>query len=167
MKKKKIENNLKELDELYNNAQTNKERIFFCKLALVELCGWIEITIDELILNSLKKQINDQTKIEKFNKEYLKRMYGFSYESNIRDMFIKVFGYHVLLDIEKCLNKRNNLKNLSKLLTDLKSKRDSYAHTYIYDFNPNSFEAPSMINGYFNDLIKLFAPLERKIKRIL
>ena len=45
-----IDKTLKELDKLYNQSTSQKKAIYFSKLALIELCGWIEETLDDIIL---------------------------------------------------------------------------------------------------------------------
>ncbi len=42
---------LNRLDRLYNESRTDDKKIFYSKLALIELCGWIEETMDDDVLN--------------------------------------------------------------------------------------------------------------------
>jgi hypothetical protein len=44
-----IENTLKELDRLYNKHTSLKKDIYYSKLAVIELCGWIEETCDAIV----------------------------------------------------------------------------------------------------------------------
>ena len=39
------------LDQLYNDPTADDKKIFYSKLALIELCGWIEETMDDDVLN--------------------------------------------------------------------------------------------------------------------
>jgi hypothetical protein len=38
------------------------EPFFFSKLAVLELCGWVEITVDDLILRAVKHRVKESLK---------------------------------------------------------------------------------------------------------
>jgi hypothetical protein len=45
-----ITSSFKFLDRKYRKATTSKELFFYSKLAIFELCGWIEESMDDIIL---------------------------------------------------------------------------------------------------------------------
>ena len=78
--------NLNELDKLYNgakNKENDKQAIYYSKLALLELCGWIEESMDDII----RRYSNPKLK-GKDNKEYLKM----TLSDVIMDLVIRVLG---------------------------------------------------------------------------
>lgn len=44
-----IKTNLKSLNHKYNRSKTRADPAYYSKLAIIELCGWIEISIDEML----------------------------------------------------------------------------------------------------------------------
>lgn len=52
-----IENSLKELQSLYDSASDASHKAYYSKLALMELCGWLEEVYDEILLDFSKTRI--------------------------------------------------------------------------------------------------------------
>lgn len=46
---------LKDLDRLFTKETDPKKQLFYSKLALMELCGWIEVTMDNIVEGVYKK----------------------------------------------------------------------------------------------------------------
>ena len=65
-----ITNSLNELDKLYNKAASQKKAIYFSKLALIELCGWIEETLDDIIQKHANRKLRNNC-----NKAYCSRIW--------------------------------------------------------------------------------------------
>ena len=79
------------LNKLYNRAIKDGDQDlqkFYSKLALLELCGWIEESMDNVV-QGIKRRLKDEK-----NKEYvdsiIKQNYGFGYEGNFRNMLMGV-----------------------------------------------------------------------------
>ena len=54
-----IKSTLEELDKLYNQASSQKKAIYFSKLALMELCGWIEESLDNIVIMHANRNLKD------------------------------------------------------------------------------------------------------------
>src|SRR5438105_2751847 len=90
--------NLRALDRSYRRAASPKEAQFFSKLAILELCGWIEESMDDVILRCARKHLNVAANRSYCEKEVVKRTYGFDYHYNFRFMLIRLLG---LIAVEK------------------------------------------------------------------
>jgi hypothetical protein len=44
-----ILNNLSTIEKLYNDSSSIKNSLFYSKLAILELCGWTEESMDDII----------------------------------------------------------------------------------------------------------------------
>ena len=54
-----IENNLDQLDKRYVKSKTSRDASYYSKLAILELCGWIEMSIDDCIVRSANRILKD------------------------------------------------------------------------------------------------------------
>lgn len=122
--------NLKALDYSYRHARTAKEAQFFAKLAILELCGWIEESMDEIILRCGRKHLKQTTNVKYCENDIVKRTYGFDYQSNFRSMLIRVLGLIVVERVESAIDSMVHTQMLSAL-SSLKQQRDSEAHTHL------------------------------------
>ncbi|EGO9583947.1 hypothetical protein B6A49_002059, partial [Escherichia coli] len=95
-----IHKTLKELDRLFTKETDPKKQLFYSKLALMELCGWIEVTMDNIIEGVCKKNITNPEHIKKIQNE-IKRNYNFHYEDNFKKMLAQVIGLSSIEKIEK------------------------------------------------------------------
>lgn len=93
-----IESTLIELDNLFNNSTSQKKYIYYAKLAIIELCGWIEETIDDIVHRHSNRNLKDTTNKKYCRDKIIKPNYGFQYNENIRPMLISLIG---LIEIEK------------------------------------------------------------------
>ena len=77
---------LKQLDEWYNelSAQSGDRPQLLSKLALLELCGWIEGEFDRLILKAEGGRLSDQKWL---TKDVVDKTNGFTYSNHLRKMF--------------------------------------------------------------------------------
>lgn len=160
-----IKQNLKELDNLYNKTTSLKKNNYYSKLALLELCGWIELSFDEIILSYGKKKLKD-TKNIKYLDVIVKKNSAFSYSSNIRPLLMNLIGIIQLEKIEKKLDQTGQLSILNSKLEDLKKLRNSAAHTYSKGTTA-TFTAPSMIiNDFHNVIVPIIINLRKEINRL-
>ena len=86
-----IEKNLEVLDEHFKRSRHNRDAIFASKLAILELCGWIEVSMDECIL-SASERVLKETKNIRFVENKVGRNYGFSYEDHFKPMLANLIG---------------------------------------------------------------------------
>ncbi len=158
-----IRDTLRELDNLYNNASSQKKLIYFSKLAILELCGWIEETLDDIII----KHSNRNLKLSE-NKIYCKDKivnpnYGFQYNTNIRPMLIKLIGLIQVEKLEKELEKTAQITLLKVNLGNLKRSRNEAAHTHLKGVT-RTYNAPSRTIADFNTICGILEIVDAELR---
>ncbi len=123
-----IEKNLRALDTRYRNSRGNKDADFASKLAMLELCGWIEEAMDDCILRASVRVLR-QERNRRFIEDRVDRTYGFEYNRHFKPMMINLVGIWGFEKINKSIDPAVNDKFVSAL-SSLKTIRDSLAHTY-------------------------------------
>jgi hypothetical protein len=130
---------------------SQRDAFFFSKMALLELCGWIEQSMDDVVLRStnrvLPKQAYRNLVIKKVD-----RCYGFKYKDHFREMLIYLHGVAVISKMEASVDQAN-FQKMKGALTQLKGDRDSHAHTHAKAAIP-SVNAPSVTKRLFNDVLE-------------
>ena len=99
-----IEANLKGIQRRFDNARTQKEPLYYSKLAILELCGWIEVSIDDLICRCVRRRVKDTIVMENFEKNVIKPVYGFHYSKHFRKMLCSALGEITVHDIENSID---------------------------------------------------------------
>lgn len=93
-----IENTIDELDKLYNASTSQKKTIYYSKLALLELCGWLEETMDNIVEAHCNRKLKLTANKTEFKKERIKPIYGFEYNRHFRPMLMAAIG---IIELEK------------------------------------------------------------------
>ena len=159
-----IENNLIQLDKLYNAAATSKGQLYYSKLAMLELCGWIEESMDDIVQKCANRILKLQSSKKFIKKEIIKRTYGFEYQRHFMKMLTSVIG---LINIEK-LDLKLDISKKTKLesaLSTLKVVRNSEAHTHLKGVT-RSVDAPSVSISRFRDVFDGLKDIEIKLKEL-
>lgn len=85
-----IEDTLREIDAWYNELPGGTKRpTYLSRLAILELCGWLEIRFDELMLMVGTRCGLDPSWIEG---NITQKNYGFTYTDHVRLMLVKMIG---------------------------------------------------------------------------
>ena len=140
---------LQKLEKLYNQAMRGTDidlPKFYAKLALLELSGWIEESMDEMVKKySLKKRVSHA-----YIDNLIKKNYSFDYQKNFREMLVKLLGLKNLEILEKKVQK-NKKDELESSLALLKPMRDNHAHTTLQGKGPTpTIWAPTYTLSIFN-----------------
>lgn len=121
---KNLIKNLKKCKEFKNIAYNNKDsdgEMLMLKLALLETCGWIEETMDNIYLSTnMKNRSNIATHIDK--------IYSFYYETFRKTLVFCIEEHNVKL-LEQTFSTQE-LQHFKSALLTLKDIRNSSAHTY-------------------------------------
>lgn len=136
---------LQELDVWFKEPTTSNDRPkLLSKLAILELCGWLEVEFDRLIRLVEVGRLNDSNWVEK---NVIKKTNGFSYDKHWRPMLCKVVGEVFARRVELSMEAAHppELDQLKALLDQLWKDRCSFAHA---DMNTHvaaqqTFRAPS------------------------
>lgn len=157
-----IEATLQELEKLYLQHQSLKKDIYFSKLALLELCGWIEESFDSIVKASIGNKLKTNTYKDILNQS-IKRNYGFQYSNNFRPLLIKAIGLPKSEKIEQKIDLSGNVQILSTTLGNLKQVRDSNAHTFIRG-TTTSIQSPSITISQFHQIFPIIKQFETEVK---
>jgi RiboL-PSP-HEPN len=151
------------LDKLYNSSRNDDQKILYSKLALIELCGWIEETMDDIILRCAKRCLKSPDSQKFVKDKIIKPNYNFQYE-DFRKMLMTVIGLAQLEKIEKKLEKTGKISALKGDLGNLKNSRNQAAHTYTKG-TLRTYDAPSKIKNDFTKIYVLLKELDEELIR--
>lgn len=165
-----VDATLKQLDEWYNepSAQSGDRPQLLSKLALLELCGWIEGEFDRLILRAEGGRLRDPRWL---TEKVVERTSGFNYSSHLRGMFCNVFGEIIVQRIEDEMEVQypGDLDRFRTMLGDLWHKRCNFAHA---DFAANVaaqrvFDAPSWSRGQLAAVTQLITKFDAAMTTVI
>lgn len=159
-----IESTLKELDKLYNHASSQKKAIYFSKLAIIELCGWIEETVDEIVHRHSNRHLKNIDNRKYCLDKIIKNNYGFQYLQNIRPMLINLIGLIGVEKLENELEKTAQITLLKNNLGNLKFSRNEAAHTHLKGIT-RTYNAPSRTIGDFNRIYLVLEKLDTELRK--
>ena len=158
-----IKSTLEELDKLYHQASSQKKAIYFSKLALIELCGWIEESLDDIIIRHANRNLKDFSNRDYCAKSIIKPNYGFEYNKNIRPMLISLIGLIEVERLELDLEKTGQITLLKGYLGNIKNSRNTAAHTHLKGVT-RRFNAPSRTIGDFNRISVIIDLIDSKLR---
>ena len=159
-----IEKTLRQIDRLYGGSSSAQEGLLYSKLAILELCGWIESSMDNIVLSLAKQLIRNPDHLIYFEKEVVGKVYGFEYEKHFRRMVIALIGLHGVETMEKNVNPRV-FAPMCASLNALKPNRDKLAHTYIKGATTH-LDGPSVILGRLHTVHAGLVDIEQVLKAI-
>jgi len=160
-----IERNLTQINALYQKHMGDKKALYYSKLAILEVCGWIEESIDDVVLECASKRLTETKNLE-FVKEAVNHTYSFEYERNFRNLLIQVFG---IINVEKMESSLDQVKFelMKSSLGTLRKYRDIHAHTYTKGVTKTMYAPSSTVNHfqYVYQGLKNVESCIRKMKR--
>ena len=151
---------LKKIDASYQQEKDNTKTLLLAKIATIEVSGWTEECIDDL-LNTYIDTVNPKRKSLLLDK--IKKVYGFHYSSDFRDICVQILGNIMFEKIENKIPLE--CQQLESALNGLKANRDKCAHTHILNKGP--IDAPHISLSYLNKIevgLKKFVTELRRIK---
>jgi hypothetical protein len=158
-----IQSTLEELEKLYDEHKSLKKDIYYSKLALLELCGWIEESFDSIIKTSIAAKIKSNG-YRKILQDIIKRNHGFQVGSNFRPMLIQAVGLQKTEKIELKLDSSGKVQILSTTLGNLKKVRDDNAHTFIRG-TTTTIQTPSVTKAQFALIFPIIKEFEKEVKK--
>ncbi|WJS94129.1 HEPN domain-containing protein [Flavobacterium johnsoniae] len=160
-----IETLLVELVTLYDTATDNSHKIYYSKLALIELCGWIELCIDDITKKYIDLKLLKTNNINLAKKQFVDGTYGFEYDKNLRPILIKLIGIINVEPLEDILDYNGDFTLLKSQLNSLISLRNPAAHTSIAGVT-HTYQAPSTMLTYLNSIYDKLGKLETGLNMI-
>ena len=157
-----IEATLNRLETEYNNSSADPQLpLFYSKLSVIEFCGWIEDSVDELLHNFIDAHIlepRNQTLI----KRHIKSNHSFSYEDKMFPLISSVLGIDSWENILDSFPPADFVKFVA-VLGNFSQHRNNLAHTHTVGTTP-SYLAPSRVLGAYYDMKVGLQYLEREIQ---
>jgi hypothetical protein len=160
--KSQIEQTLKSLDARYQAATTAEEAQWFAKLAIIELCGWIEESMDDVILRCARRHLKVAANQEMCKSDIIGMTFGFEYKKHFRGMLIRLLGLVAVEELERQVDPTIHAK-MQGALSFLKPFRNSYAHTHLR--TTATIDAPSLTKSKFQPVYDGLMEFERVIRR--
>jgi hypothetical protein len=158
-----ILDNLEALDRRYKKTKSSKEALFCSKLALLELCGWIEESMDDMVLRCSIRHLKKPNNRKYCTDEIVKRTYGFDYQKNFRFMLIRLLGLVVVEKLEGQVDP-TKYSTMKSTLASLKTLRDGEAHTHLKGM-ARSLNAPSLTMTQLQPIYEGLMEFDRAIRR--
>jgi hypothetical protein len=122
-----IADTLLDLDSWYNELSGGNDRPkLLAKLAILEVCGWLELRMDEIIREAGRLAGVPDNWVESYT---ISKTYGFKYGEHFRPMLCDVLGAGCVKHIEAKVSPAK-IDALSSQLGTLWSVRSSLAHTH-------------------------------------
>lgn len=106
------------------------------KLSLLEVCGFVECKINQIIFDYINLKIKDSKLAEILYKEISKDSYGIKYKK-IKNKLFLILSKPETLKIEAKIDKKLliseafDLEHFKNCLCELENERDKYAHSFI------------------------------------
>lgn len=123
-----IATTLATIDTWYNEPTAGPDRPkLLSKLALLELCGWIETEQDRIIGSLDKICLKDPDWIKK---EIVEKTFGFDYGKHFRPMLVKLIGEYLTRTIEGRIEQKHpgDIDRIKAATGDLWLRRCNFAH---------------------------------------
>lgn len=159
-----IEKSLKDLDKLYSDPDSQRKATMYCKMATLELCGWIEDTVDEIVLRHAKRKLKLQSNYRIYQKDFVKKTSGFVYDYHIRGLLMRLIGIIELEEMEKIIEAdQAKITVLKAQLNNLVTVRNTAAHTHIKNVTPLYF-SPSVCQGYFTVIYDCLKKIDDELR---
>lgn len=170
---KSIEKNLKLLKKQYDRAMSSTrinaslEAALYSKFALLEFCGWLEETIDKILLDYIERTIASTTIKKTIQEEIINRVYGFKYREEFHPLFEKIIGANNFQYIIRRLSSKSGRDELLKnMLAELTKARNRAAHTHWIEGITPRFDAPSKTIENLKKIMPILHSIERMVKNM-
>lgn len=156
--------NLRRLNSLYQNSHNPKNSLFYSKLAILELCGWIEESMDDIVLKCAKRKLKNPTYFRDTKNFIDKKIHGFHYNNHFRSMLVQLVGVIQLESIENKIDP-TTFQNFKSVLGLLKIRRDNEAHSHLKGI-ARTIDAPSVTLNNCLDVYQGLKCFEDEIRKL-
>ena len=171
--RKNIDIQLRKIEALYLAALGTSPDpflpLFYAKLYIIEMCGWIEHSLDEILVAGYL----DRYKIAslEIKREWVDKNYSFDYDSYKR-MNMNVVGIKAFLVVQSALERKldsgktfPSFSEFKGALAILQKTRNKIAHTSVNGVT-TSINAPSLLKSDFEKVYIGLKILENEISKL-
>lgn len=166
--KRSIQNNLSQLKGYYQkafqsrNPSDNRKLLYYAKLTIIELCGWTEEAMDDIILSCGRNYLTDPKNISDME-ENVKHTWGFDYSNDFRNMLIQVMGIVNVERLERNID-QNKLQIMRTEFGHLKPERNIHSHTHIK--GTPRIDSPEITERRFHNIYACLKDFEHCVQRM-
>lgn len=140
-----VEKDLKRLNRLYQGSVSGADAtipIYFSKLAVLELTGWVEESFDIIAMRAAKGRVKS-TRFEEYLLKAIEDNHGFAYTKNFIPMMARIIGLPECEKLHEHLDENGSVGILDGQLGYLLDQRRKAAHVNIAR-TTITFDAPSV-----------------------
>ena len=163
----KIEKTLKWLEKRYDNSKNAEieEGKIYSKMAILELSGWVEESMDDIIWNMADKKL-DSNNAKKRLEKVISNVNGFTYKKHFLEMLRKSIGVINEEVVEKKIRDRadGTLIKFEIALNKLYDERNPLAHTFSQG-RQQYVVSPSVAKSYYDDICSGLRAFEEEISK--
>jgi hypothetical protein len=158
--------NLDWLEKQYQVCSKNKgqhfsrEIILYPRYAVLEVCGWLEMTVDDMLCDIYKKKIGENISNGK-RTLYIDSVWGLSNES-FEKIFSNIVGYINLKKLQDGEIK-GDYDFLISFVGDIFKKRNEFAHTYLNNENEAIYKSPKKLREDIERVGEILNKMEEKL----
>lgn len=159
-----IINTLNKLENKYSASTDLQMTILYSKLSVIELCGWIEVSIDEILINYIDSHIIDASLVRDI-KKIIGRNYGFKYDSNIFPLLCSVLGIN---NVENMLDSIPLVQfvQFKSIVGNYSGERNIAAHTDTPIGTTRTYFSPSQVIGDYAKIKPFVTSMENYVKTL-
>ena len=159
-----IKNTLVHLDSEFTSSTDTQMSVLLSKLGVLELCGWIETSVDIMLYEYVSSHIIDND-CKKGIEKIIKKNNGFHYDNNLFPLFCSVLGINNWENVLDVVSPTDffNLKSITHNYTE---ERNKAAHTDTPVGTTRSYKAPSDVVHDFSLIKPAIQTLENQIKAL-
>lgn len=152
---------LTQLEAEYSVSTDGTMQLLYSKLAVLEFCGWIEVSLDDLWLDYVQRKLVNPDNIKRINR-IINKNYGFEYDNNIYPTMCSVLGVN---NWENILDSfpTTAFINMKSVLSSYKDSRNQAAHTNTIPGVTHTYWAPSVVQNDYMRIKPAFQYLEYNI----
>lgn len=165
LRQEEIYKTLTEIERRYAAGPDVRELECLSKIALIELGGWVEEKIDEILIAYIERHVKDVNEVSRIKKEVVAPVYGFEFDKNLEPLLEHVLGVAMYARIKHGLQKRGHYLNLKSVLGDLAVFRNRAAHTH-WEGVSRQYRAPSTALNWLNRIYAIVMRLKAEIDKL-
>ena len=161
-----IKNTLIDLQALYDSHSAMNQKIYFSKLAILELSGWLEAVEDEIIKGYASSKLIEHSSRAEIDQMILGNN-GFSYTKHLKPMIIKLVGFRGIETLENNLKNVGDLQILVSQLNSVWGLRIILAHTStVITGVTQTYQTPSCMSTNLISLHPILTRLENELNQL-
>ncbi len=160
-----ITTTLNKLDSLYSSTADVDLLKWYSKLSMLEFCGWIETTMDSIVLSFADRKLTAQEYKNQCT-TILKKTHGFLYDGHFKELLCKIIGLHNLEIIETNIG-NPNIDTLNRELTQLWQLRSELAHTFTDSMKVYKTTPSTVLNGNLVIILPILKIIQKEIDAIV